>query len=101
MKESVSPNVVDSGQNLKGFLNWRQTLNVIIAALGFATATDLFAAVVKALFDNVDKIYIGPNASYVAYFLGLLASYFGTRKIAAKMRDDGKPILFSQDEDDG
>lgn len=101
MKDAVSQDVVNSGQNLKGFLNWRQTLNVIIAALGFATATDLFAAIVKALFDNIDKIYVGPNASYVAYALGLIASYLGTRKIAARMRDDGKPILFSQDENDG
>lgn len=73
---------------------------VIIAALGFASISDFVGFIAKALAENADAWVNGNSASTVAWLLSMVAGYFGTRRIARKLADNGKPILFSDDEDE-
>lgn len=99
--KNVSQNVANSGStSVQGYLNWKEATAVILATLGFATATDLLAAIVKGLAENVDAWYAGPNGPFVVWVLGMIVSFFGARRVAKKLKDDGKPILFSKDDDD-
>lgn len=100
----MSRGVVNSGNqvSIAGYLNWSEATMVILSALGFSTLAELASVVVRALADNVDAWYSGPGLPVVVWALGMLASYFGTRKVARRMKDSGEsgPILFSKDETD-
>lgn len=73
---------------------------VIIAALGFASASDLVGYIAKALAENADVWVTGGNAQTVAWILSMAAGYFGSRRIAKRFVDKGEPILFNKDDED-
>lgn len=97
----VSQDVANYGSvSVKGYLNLKEATTVILATLGFATATDLIYGVAKALMENIDAWYYGPYSAWIVWVLGTIVSFFGARGIAKKLKDDGKPILFRKDGDD-
>lgn len=72
---------------------------VIIAALGFSTASDLVGFIAKALAENAGAWVSGENVQTVAWVLSMVAGYFGSRRIAKKYTEQGESILFNEDED--
>jgi membrane protein DedA with SNARE-associated domain len=54
-----------------------------------------------ALGDSVNLWYTGPAVPVVVAVVGAVVGYFKTKYQAEKLLDEGLPILFSQDENDG
>lgn len=97
----MSRDVVNSGSqvSVQGYLNWKEATMVIIAALGFASVSDLIGFAAKALAENANAWVSGESAQTVAWVLSMVAGYFGSRRIAKKYSDKGERILFNPDED--
>ncbi len=59
------------------------------------------AGILIALGETVHLWYTGPAVPVVVSVAGMLVGYLKTKCQAEKMLDEGKPILFSEDENDG
>jgi hypothetical protein len=102
MEEKLSRNVVDSGHSsIRGYLNERELMTAISVGILKYGRLGAVMGVLIALGESVHLWYTGPAVPVVVAVTGLLVGYLKTKYQAEKMLDEGKPILFSEDENDG
>jgi len=98
----MSPNVVNSGSSIRGYLNEREFMAAIAMGIGKYGRLGAFAGILIALGETVHLWYTGPAVPVVVALTGLFVGYLKTKYQAEKLLDDGRPILFSEDdENDG
>ena len=98
----MSHDVVKSGSfSIQGYLNERELMTAISVGILKYGRLGAVAGVLIALGESVHLWYTGPAVPVVVAVTGMLVGYLKTKYQAEKLLDEGKPILFSQDEDDG
>lgn len=71
--------------SLLGYLNIEELQKVLLQSIGAGSFSAIFMAILIAILENMDKVYIGPSGAMVIALCSALAAVLRGRAVGRKM----------------
>lgn len=99
----MSQDVINSGSysSIQGYLNEQEFIEAMNRNLAKYASFGFAGAIALALLESFSHTYTGPYAPILVALVGTLVGFIKSRRAGKEMLNEGKPILFSGDDENG